>query len=216
MKTIYTCILGPYEKLKEPKVITPGWEYVCYTDQVFESKIWKIFQIGPVDNSRLTARMIKALFYNYVYTYCSIYIDGSFEINCDLNKFWNKYSILPFSAPKHPQRDCVFLEVEEIIKCKRGGREGIEAQIESYRGTIPEHNGIITSGILLRQKTPFCMDLCAAWFEETSKWSLRDQVSFAKVSLGKPIHTFLYRYNAEDSFIYHPHKEKNIDGTVVI
>lgn len=213
-RTIYTVIFGPYEKLKEPLTITPGWKYICYTDQDFVSDIWNIIKVETPENPRKQARIMKALFYNYEDTFQSIYIDGSFQINCNLEEFWNKHFKSPFSAPFHPERDCVFEEADQIIAAKRGGREGIEKQIESYRGIVPPHNGIITSGILLREKRTICMDLCSNWLNETLKEgnSLRDQVSFARVSVGKKFHMFNYKYNQETDFIYHPHRDIIIDG----
>lgn len=216
-KTVYTCIFSPYEKLKEVRVVTPGWEYRCYTDQDFTSPVWNIIKVPTPENPRKQARIYKALFYNYVRTFQSMWIDGSMKINCDLNEFWEKHFKLPFSCPSHPQRDCVFEESEAIIFAKRGGMEGIENQINSYKGIVPPHNGLITSGILLREKRSQCMDLCAAWLNETLKEgnSLRDQVSFAKVSMGKTFHMFDYKYNLESDFIYHPHRDVIIDGVNV-
>ena len=48
MKVIYTAIFGDYDTLKEPLVITPGWKYICYTDQDFESKVWEIKKVKLV------------------------------------------------------------------------------------------------------------------------------------------------------------------------
>ena len=31
-KTVYTCITGEYDELTEPDYITPGWDYICFTD----------------------------------------------------------------------------------------------------------------------------------------------------------------------------------------
>ena len=31
-KVVYTCISGNYDTLDEPRVVTPGWEYICFTD----------------------------------------------------------------------------------------------------------------------------------------------------------------------------------------
>ena len=31
-KVAYTYIIGNYDSLKEPSVITEGWDYICFTD----------------------------------------------------------------------------------------------------------------------------------------------------------------------------------------
>jgi len=39
----YTVLSGDYDNLKNPKVVTPGWKYVCFTDQDnVKSDIWEI------------------------------------------------------------------------------------------------------------------------------------------------------------------------------
>ena len=41
-KVVYTCISGNYDTLKDPTVVTPGWEYICFTDQKVISNVWTI------------------------------------------------------------------------------------------------------------------------------------------------------------------------------
>jgi len=31
-KVVYTCISGNYDTLRDPSYVTPGWEYICFTD----------------------------------------------------------------------------------------------------------------------------------------------------------------------------------------
>ena len=49
-KCIYTFIVGDYDNLKEPKIYTPDWDYICVTDNPnLKSDIWQIIQIDEVD-----------------------------------------------------------------------------------------------------------------------------------------------------------------------
>lgn len=32
VKVCYTVISGSYDGLKEPRYVTPGWKYICFTD----------------------------------------------------------------------------------------------------------------------------------------------------------------------------------------
>ena len=63
-KVVYTAIIGNYDELKEPKVISEGFDYVCFTDDVkLKSKVWKIIVVDNpqrLDNTRLS-RKIKIL-----------------------------------------------------------------------------------------------------------------------------------------------------------
>ena len=42
-KAIYTFIIGNYDTLKTPGVMTPGWDYICLTDNpTLKSTIWDV------------------------------------------------------------------------------------------------------------------------------------------------------------------------------
>lgn len=208
-KTVYTVIFGAYERLKEPKFISKGWKHICYTDQDITSDVWEIRKIPPVSDARREARRYKALFYKFTETEFSIWIDASFVINTDLNIFWNRWFKKPFTAPKHPIRNCVYTEIKAAKDAGRGGTELIEEQGEHYALTIPKNSGVITAGILLRQRTTECITLCDDWWAETNRWSLRDQVSFCKASQphSKIIHTFEWKYPHSREFIYIKHHD---------
>lgn len=207
-KVIYTAILGGYEDLKPTIYPNEGWDHICFSDTLPTGSHngWDVFRMIEMNPRRL-ARRIKSLPHKYLPpdTTQSIWIDGSFQINCIFDDFWKKNFKKDFSAAKHPQRDCVYDEVEQIIAAQRGGAERILEQIESYKGIVPSGNGLIASGILLRRHSDTCIKLCEDWFNETSRWSLRDQVSFAKVSMNHEFSTFKYRYISETDFVYTPH-----------
>jgi len=208
--TIYTAIFGNYEQLKEPVIVTPGWCYICFTDQHFESDIWETVSVPTATDPRREARKYKALFHNYIDDKYSMWLDGSFRITVDLTRFWNQHYGLPFSAPNHPTRHCVYKEISSVLSNGRGGAAKIIEQGEHYRSIgVPANGGVITSGILLRERTQSCIDLCGEWWEETNAWSLRDQVSFCKVSMGKPFTTFKFNYTNNRELIYIQHKKKS-------
>ena len=83
----------------------------------------------------------------------------------------------------------------------------LEAQKEEYKKIgIPAHNGIITSGILMRMNDKDTVDLCIEWYKELRKHSIRDQVALAKVSLNSSIlYTYDWDYRKEKDFIYKHH-----------
>lgn len=207
MKTIYTAILGSmYDDLNEPTVISPGWEYVCFTDQPITSKYWKIIQVPSTDNPQRQARELKiTAFSRWQY---SIWLDASFIINMDLNKLWDNYFRSPFTAPRHPLRHCVYHEIDSCIANSRGNISQLLAQKEEYkRRGVPHHgNNIITSGLLMRENTPGCIELCNEWLSELQQWSVRDQVAFGRVSIGKEFHTFNWDYSQSRELKYVKHR----------
>lgn len=214
MKLIYTAIFGPYEELKEPTIITPGWKYVCVTDQPLKSDVWKILKVPTWQNRILQARASKLLLEELVLIYGlktyspTIWIDGSFTINCNLDEWWDKHFKGEMTCIKHPIRDCIY---EEGEVCVRYGKDNglIEEQLWKYQESdpkVPKRNGLIQSGILMRTPTVRVKKLCKNWFEEITLYSLRDQISFGRVSIGKSfIHYIKWDYRIEKEFIYKTH-----------
>lgn len=204
----YTTIIGNYDDLKEPRVKTPGWRYVCYTDQDIASDIWEIVKVRPVGEPRMTAKYYKLLFHRFIEEETCLYVDASFYINCNLDR-WMKRHRGTFTALKHHLRDCVYKESDACIDHGRGSAGVIIPQIERYRALgIPEHNGLAETGILMRTKTPEVIDFMERWYTEVSEWSGRDQIAFGLINWQTPIaHLTDYDYWKGKKFLYMPHLE---------
>lgn len=204
MKTIYTAIFGNYDDLKEPNVITPGWQYICFTDQPLQSKTWQIIrrEVLPEGPQR-TARYYKIMFHQHIETEYSMWVDASFIINCDLNKWWQRF-LEPMTCVKHPGRDCVY---DEARYCEAFGKDDdwiIEKQIDHYvKSGLPLRNGLIQSGILMRQLTAEVACLCSIWWQQLQRFSVRDQLAFAYAAWRLPIHHLTeYNYSLGKDFLY--------------
>lgn len=206
--TIYTAIFSQYDELKEPRIITPGWRYICYTDQDLKSDIWEVQKMPLLpEGPQRTARYYKILFHRHIKDDQSIYVDGSFLINCDLNDWWKRFTP-PMTCIKHPIRNCVYEEAQTVIKNKRKGTERIDEQMTDYaRLSIPKRNGVIQSGILMREKHPDSIALCERWWWHLQEYSARDQLSFAAASYSLPIHHLIsWDYRTGKEFIFLGHK----------
>jgi hypothetical protein len=208
LKTVYTAIFGEYENLKEPLVVTPGWKYICFTDQPFKSKVWEIRKVRVDINPQLLARQYKILFYNFIDSFESIWVDGSFTININLDDWWDKHFQQEITCIKHPIRDCFYEEALICIKNRRGDPKKISIQAASYLGIVPEHNGLIQSGILMRQKTDIVCQLCIEWYKEIELHSLRDQLSFAKIAMNYTINYITWDYRCSPEFRFTGHSKK--------
>lgn len=210
-KACFTAIVGNYEDLKEPAVKPPGWDFICFTDQDIKNTSWQIVHIDPDLSPQRMARKIKLLPHIYLPDYqYTLWLDASFKINVDLNTLWAKFFRSPFSCPSHPIRRCVFQEVESCIANRRGDAREIREQGNKYKAEgVQRLGGIITSGILFREKTDTCIKLCNEWWEELSRHSTRDQISFAKVSqgykLGQDFHNFVWDYSQSRELKYIKH-----------
>jgi len=211
MNTCYTAIFGNYDDLKDPQVITPGWQYICFTNQDIKSNVWQIVRKEMMpEGPQRTARYYKLMYFHHVTSEKSIWIDASFIINCNLDRFWDKYFNSHISTPNNPFRNCVYLEAEACIRNGRDVPEVIENQISHYRRFVPRNNGMIASGILLRNQSFETHTFCALWWEELKRFSVRDQISWANINhqLPNTCHRFNldYRYSDEMIFTTHLHK----------
>lgn len=207
-KVCYTAIFGDYEELKEPKIIPDGWEFICFTDQPLVSKTWKIIPMDIIDTPQRTARWVKIM--GWIDWKYSMWVDASFQILTDLNKWWDLRFKAPFSAAKHPLRSDIYAEARSCIVNNRGDNGKVQLQENKYRALgFPANTGIITSGILLRENTEACIKLHEDWWRELSQQSVRDQLSFAFISYNSPIvHTYNWDYgsNSQNDFRYIKHK----------
>jgi hypothetical protein len=177
----YTAIFGKYDKLKEPKVITKGWRYICFTnDKNLTSANWEVVYI---DNKNLTnvkaARCIKIRFFDYAKSDLSIWCDASTEISCDLNEFVSKYHKDDFTLMQHPSRNCTYYEGRAVIHFGKDTVQNVEKQLSCYLAKgLPTHYGMVQTGVMIRSNTPKVREYCKLWFDEVLKFSHRDQLSF--------------------------------------
>ena len=193
-KVIYTAITGNYDKLKEPKVVTEGFDYVCFTDNVkLKSPVWKILPItNPegLDNTRL-ARKIKILCNSILKEYdLSIWIDGSVLIDCDLNNFIDvNYHGEDIVVPSNPYRSCVYEEADECIKLKKDSQDIIKKQMEDYKSEgYPEENGLVGTRLMIRNhRSKKVEEFMNSWWNEVNLKSKRDQLSFNFVLWKHPL-----------------------------
>lgn len=219
VKVCYTAIMGSnYDDLNEPTVPSPNWRFICFTDQpitMSEGSVWEIRQVACGDLSpQRMARRVKLL--AFAEWEESLWLDASFAVQMDLNLLWANYFRSPFTAPKHPLRTDVYHEIDSCIANYAREPVGEEKQTplllrqkEAYRlAGVPNFgNNIITSGVLMRSNAPEVIELCNDWWDELQQWSVRDQVAFARVSIGREFHMFSWDYStSRKELIYKKHR----------
>lgn len=185
---VYTAIFNNYDWLKEPCVIPENIDFVCFTDtDSLKSKNWKIVKVE--DNTispSLLNRKIKLL---YPYTYFkdyeySLYVDGSVMIKGDVGKFLSPYlAAKPILMNfKHPNNDCIFVEMERCIQQGRGNAEMLKKQFGIYKANnMPKHFGMSDNKIILRRNCKESYTLMSEWYDHVSNYSGRDQVCLSYV-----------------------------------
>lgn len=202
MATCYTCIFGAYDDLKEPLVITKGWEYVCFTNQPLKSNTWKIVHIDTTDE-RTESKRVKILPHLYLEDEKTIYIDASFFINCDLNEWYARHKE-GISFIKHNTRNCVY---HEGAACRHKSNISVlNNQLARFKEIgIPNKNGMVASGIIVRDGSH--KDFLQMWFDEYERGCVRDQIAWAFANFHYPNVSKIidYDYATGKEFIYIPH-----------
>lgn len=204
---IYTAIFGPYEEIKTPLIITPGWEYICFTDQDITSDVWKIVKVPPASDPKRQTNEFKIMYYKYVHDSYSVWVDASFYINCDLSKWWQKNFRGSITFMKHPDRDCFYEEAEKCIELKKDDEDIIRRQMNCYRSfNLPEHGGMVAAGIIMREDNLKTRAFCQHWAHYLSLGSKRDQLAWALANHITKIPTFTdWNYQQTDEFLIVPH-----------
>lgn len=181
-KCIFTFIFGEYDSLKEPEVVTPGWDYICFTDQNFKSDVWNINQIHLQGPSKLIARFVNLMPHKLMWEYdLSISIGGQIGIQCNLDDFLKKnYNGEVMMLRKHPDRKCTYEEGSACIRLNKDDPKTIIDQMQSYlQEGLPKNSGMIETGVIIRKHNdPDMIKHAEYWWAEISTKSHRDQLSF--------------------------------------
>jgi hypothetical protein len=111
-----------------------------------------------------------------VYVDADIFLDKETEFSLieDLKKSGKEIGVF-----KHPWRDCIYEEGQEVIKLNKANKEQVIRQLKRYKSLgVPEHGGLASCGILVRHHTPEIVQLNAMWWAEYCAGCERDQISF--------------------------------------
>jgi hypothetical protein len=224
-KAVYTFIFGDYDSLKPPTIFTPGWDYICFTDDLnLRSDVWDVRLSLPepadagLEPKKLAGKHM-ILFHRYLDGYdLSLSIGAQLELNCDLDDLMREqfHPEDDMMICRHHERDCIYDEAEI---CKTWGLdypERIDAQMERYRALgYPSHHGLYATGIIARRHDrPKLKAMCELWWNECRFGSRRDQLSlnFA-LWQSAPIRISAIEYSPQfvvnPKFIIHPHTVRN-------
>ena len=186
-KCIYTVLTGDYDDLLEPECVTPGWDYICVTDnKELRSECWTFYYLEPdddLDNIRL-ARKHKCFNHLFDYDYdISIFIDANIVIKGNLNYFL----MISFDMTSdmavlfHPYLLSVKEEVDACIVAKRDNKVLMTNQFNHYieNGFVDSYVQPNTRLLIRKSQSSSIFNFMATWFHEIQSWSYRDQLSFS-------------------------------------
>jgi SAM-dependent methyltransferase len=188
---VYTTVLaGAYEQPANtfPEDAT-GFERICFTDDphlVLEN--WSVVLLDDValDAGRESLRpklLPHAVLPEFEW---SLYIDHRVRLKVNPLDIQRMYAAgdEQFVSFKHPERDCIYDEAEEVIHRGMDSERRVREQVDYYRQKgYPSHDGLIDSSMLLRRHSdPAVARMSAEWFEHVLRFSKCDQLSFNYVA----------------------------------
>ena len=183
-KALYTINFGKYNPLREPLIVTEGWDYICFTDQDLKSDLFQIRKIETPLSGHLAARDYYINSQRHLPEYdLTVMIGGQLQVNCNLDELLLEYCDLgaDFIMMNHC-RNCTYLEALENKKFfGDGGKRMIEKQMNKYANEgFPEEFGLFAHGVIVRLKGENIAKHEALWWQEVSnpEYVTRDQLSF--------------------------------------
>lgn len=182
---IYTVITGNADKLRNPSVLSIGWDHICFTDNPhLKSDVWKIVLIKDKIEPRKLSRKVKLLPHLYLEDYkISLYIDSYILINRDINEFVEQQLVKGDVVVKtHPRRNNISDELKQIIVLGKDDPEIVTEQVLNYKAEGFNKDLLFENGIMIRRhNTNGCMNIMNAWWNQIQRYSYRDQLSLPYV-----------------------------------
>jgi len=209
-RVVVTAIYGGIDVLTDPGLVPPNWQRFCFTDAA-EHPAWTVVQTAgfssdPCRSAKAYKILIHRVFPNALY---SLWMDANFHINCDLEALVDRYlHRCDVALHPHPERDCVY---DEVLACMHYGKDDpatMSAQVIRYAlDGFPRHAGLCAGGVILRRHTESTRLLNERWWQEISRGSRRDQLSFNYVArtLDIPYAPFDANLWSGPLFTYRPH-----------
>ena len=186
-RVVYTCLFGYSELFNdliyERDAIT---DFICFTDDPkLRSDFWQIKYVprGDLDPAR-AARRYKIQAHLFLRRYdASLYIDNTIRLKVAPREVFDRFLQNSSSSHvcfRHPWRQCIYDEAEEVVALGYESAERVEAQMNSYRQLgYPAGNGLFAGGFHLRRHNdPAAIKVMETWFQQVLTHSWRDQLSF--------------------------------------
>lgn len=215
-----TYITGNYDKLIEPDVITPGWDYICFSDSPnvisSDDSVWEVYPLieehMKIQCSKRRGNAIVMEYYKYIpedYETCLI-VDGNIHIQRDLNEFLETFNydnnIHDFMIAKHPDRNCIYEEGKPIIDLKKDGKLQVSKHLNELRKEkYPPKNGLYQTNVMIvNNKSEKTKKLFERWFSDYMALpSKRDQMtlnySIWKLNNQEDIHPNILTHKNDES-----------------
>jgi hypothetical protein len=182
---VCTAWFGKADALKPPRVPNPRVPMLCLTDRSDQVRGWRMHKTVRTDRPRWLARWAKTNFEWVPPAHVVIWMDASFELLVDPVELVRAAAATnaPVVALRHPDRSRISDEAEAIIRAAQAPAPAVRAQLETYQAagfdTPANPQRLLSStGLLVSWMSPDVRRFFAAWWQEITTHTLRDQLSF--------------------------------------
>ncbi len=182
---VVTSITNSKDKLIDPPQKYDNCDYYAFVDKKETVKIWEqfdIFNFSSIDNfkHRRNAKpyilLSTIMFPNYEYI---IWMDGNHQLKVDPENILNEYGDSSLYVFKHPDRNCVYDELDSCIKWRMDSQKILTEQLNYYKEIrFPQKFGLFEMPTFIVKNTHKVKELQLTWFEQINRFSSRDQISF--------------------------------------
>lgn len=184
---IYSAIVGGYDAVLQPLVVDERFDYVLFSDCLFEKKngIWQIRTVDYQNTNRIrVARYVKTHPESLLPEYeASLWLDANIciagkEIYDRFIELFEKGILV--ASVKHLAYDCVYDEMFSVLDFRYESEEVVVNWGHELRKRgFPRHAGLYETGLLYRRHLNEAVkNFDALWWRYIDAYSKRDQLSF--------------------------------------
>jgi hypothetical protein len=183
---VVTAITNSKDVLIDPPVVFDNCDYVAYVDRKYDVKVWEqrdVLKFSGIDNfsNRRDAKPYKIMsalmFPQYEYI---IWEDGNHQLKKNPQDIIDEYGdMCDFLLFKHPDRTCLFQELDACYNWNLDHKEHLEIQKKFYKHLgMPSDFGLFELSTFIVKTTEAAKQLQLIWWEQICRFSSRDQISF--------------------------------------
>ena len=177
---VYTAIFGDYDTPYSP-LYTSSTPHFCVTEDRSTATNEYMALIMPVQSTpRLSSRYYK-INSNLVFpgTEFTVWHGGNVQLTQPPEVLIDFLGDADIAVLRHSQRRCIYDEADVCIQWGKGDPSTIRKQMDRYRSLgYPRNNGLHMAFLIIRRNCDNITTLNRAWWNEVSKGSVRDQLSF--------------------------------------
>lgn len=182
---VLTSNIGGKDNLQDQINIFPNCDYIALVDSHQNVNNWEqhqSFDFSCIDRyqSRRNSKLYKILsswvFNQYEYI---VWLDATQHLKFNPQELIDKHGEFDYLLFKHNDRNCIYDEIDIVKQLNLDIHNTLNQQYEYYKSqNMPSNYGLYEMGFHIKKVNEKTMNVDIMWFEQISKFSSRDQISF--------------------------------------